>query len=254
LRIPTPFTQRPWFWPVALATLFALALLYVFDHFRRMNRRRLRAAEFESRLERDRARIARDLHDDLGTRASVINMAASLARRSLDGNPEKARQQLTRVSSSTRELVSKMDELVWTVDPRHDNLEHLASHLIRLVEDLFEGSDIRCRVNIPAMLPHYVLRSDYRHHLTLAIKEALHNALKHSAAHKVSLTLVVENQALLTRVEDDGWGFDLESAEFGHGLANLHRRLAEIDGTCEIDSAPGGGTIVTFRSPLSSEL
>src|SRR5690606_10353385 len=135
---------------------------------------------FQHALERDRSRIARDMHDDLGTRVTVLNMTAALARRDMEADPAKARRHLEKMSGAARELVSAMDDLVWAVDPAHDTLDHLASHLTRLAEEIFRDSPVRCRLDIPAELPARALSSDFRHHVSLAVKESLHNILQHA--------------------------------------------------------------------------
>ena len=249
-EIPTSLVDQPWFRPTVIGGIIVLIVLYFLDYWRRLHRRRLRAAEFENRLDRDRARIASNMHDDLGTRASVIGLAASLASKELSRDSVKAAHHLDKVKRSTRELTLAMDELVWAVDPSHDTLEHLASHLIRVSDEVYSDSEIKIRIDIPEYLPALVFRSEYRHHITLAVKEAFHNVLKHSQASEVKFSLSVEEPELVIRIADDGVGFDVDSSSSGSGLENFHRRLGEILGSCEVDSTPGKGTEVTFRSPL----
>ncbi|MBK1834597.1 histidine kinase [Roseibacillus ishigakijimensis] len=253
LRVPEPILQRTEFWVGIAILAIGLLAAYLHDLGRRRARRELRQLEFEHRLEQDRARIARDMHDDLGTRISIINLAASLARGSLRKNAEKCEQQLERVTRSARDLVTAMDQLVWVIDPAHDNLEDFASHLMRLSEELFQDHPIRCRLEIPDRLPALVLRSDQRHNLALAVKEGLHNVLRHSQAREARLVLRHEQDTLLIRIEDDGRGFSPGAAGHGNGLQNFHSRLQEIGGRAELVSTPGQGTTLTFSLPLASD-
>lgn len=249
-EVPVSLFDQAWFRPTIIGSVIFLVALYLFDYWRRLQRRRLRSAEFEHRLEQDRSRIASNLHDDLGTRASVIGLAASLAAKELPRDLEKTSQHLDRVKSSTRELTLAMDELVWAVDPSHDTLEQLASHLIRVSDEVFSDSEIKCRIDIPEHLPSLAFRSEYRHHITLAVKEAFHNVLKHSKASEAKLALAVEKPDLVICVSDNGVGFDSHSCSSGLGLKNFRQRLGEIAGSCEVQSSPGKGTTVLFRSPL----
>src|SRR5690606_31954412 len=116
-----------------------------------------------------------------------------------------------KMSDAARELVTAMDDLVWAVDPAHDTLDHLASHLTRLAEELFRDAPCRCRLDIPAILPAPPLGSEARHHIALAVKEALHNALRHAGPCDVHLRLSFEGDTLEISVRDDGAGFDVSS-------------------------------------------
>ncbi|MEJ6567773.1 MAG: histidine kinase [Akkermansiaceae bacterium] len=248
--IPISVTDQPWFRSAVIGGVIFLIVLYLFDYWRRLHRRRLRAAEFEHRLERDRSRIASNLHDDLGTRATVIGLAASLAAKEVSRDPERANRHLNRLKSSTRGLTLAMDELVWAVDPAHDALEHLASYLIRVSDEVFSGSEIKCRIDIPEQLPFLVFRSEYRHHIILSVKEAFHNVLKHSKATEVRLSLAVEEPDLMICIADNGSGFENDSCSSGSGLGNFKRRLDQIGGSSVVKTSPGKGTSVIFRSPL----
>ncbi|GAA5130148.1 hypothetical protein JIN84_04280 [Luteolibacter yonseiensis] len=245
------FWQREWFLPVATACVISLIAAGVIRQRNQRNRRRLRELSFLTALERDRTRIARDMHDDLGTRVTVLNVAASLANRAIDHDPDDARKQLDKMSGAARELVVAMDELVWAVDPSHDNLDELASRLTSHAEELFSESGIRCRFEIPSSLPSHPISSDFRHHISMAVREALHNILKHAGPCEVTLAVSFGNKTLGIDIRDNGQGFATGSLVKGHGLGNLKARLADIGGTCEISSSPGGGTCVSLRCPLA---
>lgn len=244
------FWQRAWFWPAVTACMISLAAVAVIRQRNRRNRLRLREFAFQTALERDRTRIARDMHDDLGTRITVLNIAASQAGRAMEHDPDKARRQLDRMSSSARELVVAMDELVWAVDPTHDNLDELALRLTRHAEEVFEESEIRCRFDIPSDLPAHPVSSDFRHHVSMAVREAMHNIMKHAGPCEVTLTVRFAEKMLAIDIRDTGRGFAAGSTESGHGLVNFESRLADIGGTCQIQSSSGGGTCVSFRCPV----
>ncbi|MCW1914006.1 histidine kinase [Luteolibacter sp. GHJ8] len=179
IQIAPPFWQRLWFWPVVAAGSVGLVAAAAF-RLRRRSRQRLERLRFQNALEQDRSRIARDMHDDLGTRVTVLNMTAALARRDITADPAKAARHLDKMTESARELVIAMDHLVWAVNPAHDTLDHLASHLTRLAEEMFRDSPVRCRLDIPPILPAHPLGSEFRHHIALAVKESLHNVLQHA--------------------------------------------------------------------------
>lgn len=248
--IAPPFWQRPWFAPSLAAAAVALMAAGIVTQLRRRSMRRLETLRFQNALEKDRTRIARDLHDDLGTRVTVLTMTAALARRDLDADPAKTRRHLEAMAGSARELVAAMDDLVWAVDPAHDTLDHLASHLTRLAEEMFRDSPVRCRLDIPALLPARPLGADFRHHLALAVKESLHNVLRHAGPCEVFLSLKFDGETLTLEIRDTGCGFDPAAPPEGHGLSNTPARIREIGGSYAIDSAPGRGTSILIRCRL----
>jgi len=250
IHIAPPFWQRLWFWPAVAAGTVGLVAAAAFRHLRRRSKQRLERLRFQNALEQDRSRIARDMHDDLGTRVTVLNITAALARRDMESNPPKARRHLEKMSHSARELVEAMDDLVWAVDPAHDSLDQLASHLTRLAEEMFRDSPVRCRLDIPAILPARTLGSEFRHHIALAVKESLHNVLQHAGPCEVFLALALEGDRLAITVRDTGQGFDPAAHPDGHGLGNTAARIREIGGSYALDSSPRRGTCIVLLCRL----
>jgi signal transduction histidine kinase len=250
LRVEQPFWKHGWFLPLAVAAGVLAAGLLLFAAYRRRSRHRLSAIKLQHAVERDRARIARDLHDDLGTRVTVLNLAASFLRRAIGGDPEKTRRQVARLESAARDLVHAMDGLVWAVNPANDTLDHLATHLSAVAQEIFRDSPVKLRIAIPDDLPAVMLRSDFRHHFALGVKEALHNVLKHAGPCDVWFRLAAEEGALVVEVADNGAGFDPAAPREGNGLHNLAARFEELGGTCVIQSAPGKGARAVFRCQL----
>lgn len=250
IKVKLPVWERDWFAPLAVAAgVLATALLF-FAAYRRRARHRLAAIKLQHAVERDRARIARDMHDDLGTRVTVLNLAASFVRRAIDGDPEKARQQVVRLESAARDLVTAMDGLVWAVNPKNDTLDHLATHLSAVAQEIFRDSPVRLRIAIADDLPAVPLRSDFRHHFALGVKEALHNILKHAGPCEATFALRFEQGELVAEITDSGRGFDPTIPREGNGLPNLAARFEELGGSCVIESALGRGTRAIFRCQL----
>ncbi len=259
------FEVLPYFWQTTwfhvcggLATVLAAGGVVWFDTRRRM-RRRLERAERQRDIERERSRIAQDIHDDLGASLTRIVMLSE----SVHGDarlPEPITINLDRIYRTARELTRAMDEIVWAVNPRHDRLDSLANYLSRFAYEYLSVAKIRCRLDVALQLPSIPVAADVRHNLFLAFKEALHNVVKHALADEVRVQLQLEPSKLILIVADNGRGFDpadlqkIRSKEDriarGNGLANMTRRLAEIHGSCDICSTPGVGTSVTFVVPL----
>ncbi|GAA5125191.1 hypothetical protein JIN84_13725 [Luteolibacter yonseiensis] len=248
--IRQPYWKQAWFMPLVVAGIVVVIGWGLFLNYQRRSRHRLSIIRMSNAVERDRARIARDMHDDLGTRVSLLKHAASVVRQAIDRDPSKARGQAVRLESAATDLVWAMDGLVWAVNPSNDTLEHLAGHLSGLAQEIFREAPVTLRISIPTDLPAVALRSDFRHHFSLAVKEALHNILKHAGPCEASLQLLVEGGTLAAFINDTGAGFDLDNPDAGNGLLNLLSRAREMGGTCEMDSAPGKGTRVVLRCPL----
>ena len=247
--VPWPLWERSWFWGVAVASL-GLALLAGNRYFawQRMRQAMLRLTQ-QRLLERERLRIAQDIHDDLGARVTQISLLSALAQ----GNaafPETARNEFDRICRMSRDLVSALYETVWTVKPENDNLEALGNYLCQMVNQLCAQARLRCRLHVADLPAQVQLSSQTRHNLTLAVKEAVHNVIKHARASEVTLGVELSAQMLRVAVRDDGCGFAATDTPRGHGLANMQRRLAEIGGRCSLESAPGKGTVVELRLPL----
>jgi signal transduction histidine kinase len=252
------FWQTTWFRVLGgLATMLAASGAVWFET-RRWMRRRLELAERQRDIERERTRIAKDIHDDLGASLTRIAMLSQLDRGQMQ-LPESVTKNLDRIFTTVRELTRAMDEIVWAVNPRHDRLDSLAGYLSRFAYEYLSVAEIRCRLDLPLHLPTLLVTAEVRHNLFLAFKEALHNIIKHAAAKEVRVELRLEAAQLALQVTDDGRGFDTATQVDGHvaagriacgnGLANMERRLVEIGGTCKIRSERGRGTTVTFTVP-----
>jgi signal transduction histidine kinase len=254
--IPQVLWKRPGFViPVILVSLAAIAAS-VWSIVSRRLQRQLNQLEQRRQVEHERLRIAQDIHDDLGASLTYINLTSQTVHEKLQNN-QPALQETERLRAMAVLLTRKLDEIVWAVSPQHDNLESLLSYLTDFAEDFLEAAGIRARIQIPLQTPNWVLPSSLRHNVFLAAKEALNNAVKHAQATQIHLRLTIEDSAFALTIQDDGCGFtppppaSPEAKPPGcHGLAGMQDRMASLDGTFILDSAPGRGTRVTFVVPV----
>ena len=227
---------------------------------RRRLHRKLERIERQRALERERARIARDIHDELGASLTRISMLSQSVRTELDHSA--AAVDVDRIYDTAREVTRAMDEIVWAVNPQHDTLDSLATYLGKFAQDFLAAAQIRCRLEMPIQLPAWPLTAETRHNIFLAFKEGLNNAVKHAKPTEVRIVVQIAKDKFSLRIEDQGCGFtnngsaadsSAEASRFSHGngLRNMRQRLEEIGGEYEIQSAPGKGTIVTFAVPVS---
>lgn len=214
--------------------------------------RRLELVEAQSAVERERLRLARDLHDEVGSGLGRVILFAGEARRN-KGDPAKLDSALDRVRDSAQDLVQHAREIVWAVSPQHDTLASVIERLGDYAEETLRAAGIACQVESPAAadIPAASLGSEARHSLFLAIKEAVHNCVKYSGAKTAEFRLQVNGGHLAVILRDHGRGFARgEIHGTGHGLLNLATRTEALGGSAEINSAPGQGTTVTLHVPL----
>jgi signal transduction histidine kinase len=237
---------------VALLAGGTLWYFYICKFRQELERVRQRQA-----LEQERARIARDLHDDLGPALTQIKLLGELIERDA-GQPASTARHARQISQNSRQLAQHMDELVWVANPQKDHLANLVSYLTALAEGLLETSSIRCRFDFPDEIPEVPLSGHLRHCLFLALKEALNNAVRHAQATEVNVRLRLTPRDLVFSVADNGQGFNPQLVTLnsqpvhgGNGLANMQARLSEVGGTCQVESRPGAGTKVELHVKLS---
>ncbi|MHB8522676.1 MAG: sensor histidine kinase [Limisphaerales bacterium] len=221
--------------------------------------RRLLKLEEQRALANERARIARDLHDDLGANLTGIALQVDVAQHQLSHQQASLEGQLNTIAQGTRALVDQMREAIWAVNPHCDTLESFSAFLCQYAENFLGAAGIKCRLDFPVPMPVFPLTADTRHHLFLVVKEALNNAVKHAVCTEVWLRLVVENDLLRLVVKDNGHGFAARQAapteskglpQAGHGMENMRQRVAELGGQLQVNSRLGLGTELTMEVPL----
>jgi signal transduction histidine kinase len=200
-------------------------------------------------VERERLRIARNIHDDLGARLTHIWLVSGRAEVE-DLSPEELRQGFQKISGLTSDLVNSLYETVWSVNPENDHLDSLLNHLTQMARNMCEPASISCRVHVPVMIQNHPIPSGARHAVSLTVKEALHNAIKHSGASEISATFVVKAPVLRIEIADNGRGFVVGELDRGHGLRNMQNRMIELGGTARFESVPGQSTTVILEAPI----
>jgi signal transduction histidine kinase len=208
----------------------------------------LKALEQQVALDRERARIARDIHDDLGGSLTQIALLSDRARAA----PDHAAVDVEHISTRVRDGIRSLDEIVWAINPSNDTLEHLLDYIGQFAVDFLRLAGIRCLVDLPVTLPARAVSAEARHSLFLAVKETLNNIVRHSGATEVTFRGVVSDEAVELTLTDNGCGFDQPPQDaFSNGIRNLQERMAEIGGSYTLRSAAGAGTtaVLSLRLP-----
>jgi len=213
-------------------------------------KRRLKLLETQNAVARERLRISKDMHDDIGSILTQVSQLSDLGQGDSGATPS-SQKQFERIGQQARSAVQSLDEIVWATNPKSDNLPNFVEYVCRFADECFETSSIRCWQEVPTTIPQLPLRADIRHNVFLGIKEAFNNALKHSHAREVWLRLELGESEVCISVKDNGNGFDPHRpASRGNGLGNMRARLEECGGRLEFHTAPQKGVEVKFIFPL----
>lgn len=210
-------------------------------------------AEHRQWLERERTRIAQDLHDELGAGITEISMLA-LRAGATDAQAEKRAVHLEQIRARATELVTALDEIVWATNPKHDSLASLVSYFSLYADRFLSAANIRCHIDREHQLHDQPVASHIRHELFMAFREALTNVVKHAKATEVIIGFGLKDSALQITVVDNGLGMCAQVGDTaGDGLANMRARVERLGGTFDTQTAPGKGTQVKFVVPISSQ-
>lgn len=248
-----PFFWQTWWFRTGLLALFGLSVgAFVRYVYLRRFHQQLRILEHQTALHKERARIAKDIHDDLGANLTQIALLGELAQQDRS-EPERASERMTKISATARQAIKSLDEIVWAVNPRNDTLAHLIDYAGQFALDYLRVADIRCRLDLPEHPPSREVSTDLRHNLFLVLKEALNNVVRHAQATEVFLRARADEKELLFTIEDNGRGFAaMPKDAFADGLRNMQQRMADIGGNCTIDSRLGQGTSIRLLLPWPS--
>lgn len=205
--------------------------------------------QMEKVVRRERARIAADLHDNLGGGLTQLALLGETSLRSLPAKSKEAAA-MEQLCDQSRELARGMNETVWLINSQRDTIADFASYVAGYAETFFRNSDIRCLFDIEPDLPALPCDIGTRRNLFLALKEALNNTLRHSGATTVKLSIHRRRNELTVTLNDDGRGLDPASNSGGNGLKNMSLRAAEAGGRFSISSHPGQGCTLSFHIPL----
>ncbi len=251
--VPQPLWKTSWFWGGAVIAITALMVgISRYFVWHRMRREMSRLKQ-QRALEQERLRIAHDIHDDLGARVTQISLLSAMSQKNISF-PEKARADFDKVSKMSRELVSALYETVWAVNPENDNLEALGNYLCQMVKQLCEPTTLRCRFHVQELPNEVQVSSQTRHNISLAVKEAVHNIIKHAKASEVTIRMTFTDGFLEVSVHDDGAGFQLVENIPGNGLSNMRSRLQNIGGACFVETGPGKGTTIRMRLQIKPSI
>jgi len=203
-------------------------------------------------LEKERARIARDIHDQVGASLTQLSLLGEMVQADKD-RPEVAEDHARQISQTARETAHELDEIVWTVNPSNDTLDGLVTYICKHAQEYLAVAGLRYRLDVPAELPPSAISPEARHNVYLAAKEAVTNIVRHAHASEAWVRLRVAPESFTVEVEDNGrgpQGMESKRAESRNGLRNMRKRMEDIGGEFFIGPGAQGGTLVRLTVPL----
>jgi signal transduction histidine kinase len=215
---------------------------------------RMEWLERQHAVEKERTRIAKDIHDDLGSRLTRMMLLGQRTQEDI-ANPEKLATYAEKIIESAVKTMQTMDEIVWAVDPKKDTLDGLIGYINQYAREFLEETQIKCRLEMPTKVSSLVIPAEVRHELFLVLKEALNNAVKHARTSEVHLSLIEVSGVITIIVEDNGCGFDCTKTSGGenrNGLDNMRNRIEKLGGDFSLSTAPGQGTKLKFTVTVDS--
>ena len=248
IRIIPPFWTTWWFY--SMVVVFMAGIIYAVYRYR-INELVKRQAI--------RNKIARDLHDSVGSALSSISVYSQVAKIYNQKNNEKELQDtLEKIGGTSIEMISEMNDIVWAINPRNDSMEKIFQRMESFAKPLLQAKHISFRFDFDKSLLHVNLSMEKRKNFYLIFKESVSNALKYAGCMNLTTDIRLISHRVVCTVKDDGAGFDAEKIETltarslsGNGLNNMQRRAAEMDGNFHIKSEPGQGTVVELSFPLT---
>ena len=252
ITVQPQFWQTGWF--LAAVSVFFLGLVVVVVRYLSTQKlhRQLQALKQREALEKERSRIARDLHDQLGANLTQVALLGEMAETDKN-SPAEIESHAQQISQTARETTRSLDEIVWAVNPSNDTLDGLINYACKYAQEYLVLAGLRYRADVPAQLPVIPIPPEVRHNVFLAFKEAVNNVVKHAQASEVWIRLRLQPDNFTLSIEDDGrglGGLDANAIQTRSGLRNMRRRMEDIGGQFEAGAASERGTIVRLTVPV----
>lgn len=250
VKVVPAFWQTLWFAALLTIAIIAITVFIVkkVQHFRYINR--IKALEQEHAIEKERLRISKDMHDEVGASLTRISILSEIAK-SRQQEPDKTQKVIEQISEIAGDVVDELSEIIWAMNPKNDSLDSFAAYIRRYASTYLEATETLVSYNFPDPVAPLPMSAELRRNLFLTVKEAIHNVAKHADAKNLTITLQTDQKKLIIIIRDDGKGFSEELLPgTGNGLGNMNRRMEDCGGTFRISSGKGNGTEIIMTVGL----
>jgi len=248
--IVPPFWMKGWFKTVAV--IFVLGAVASAAKYISVRKIKMRVEELERRhaLENERKRISKDMHDELGANLTRIAILSEISKNEADDS-DKLQTNLEKIAETARATIDSMSEIIWAINPQNNTLDNLSAYLRKCAAAVFEMTPVRCHLDFPETAPSHPISAEFRRHIFMVVKEAMHNVVKHAKATEVEMKFISYDHTLEVLVKDNGQGFSSGTLNgYGNGLLNMSKRMEEVGGKFEIQSQPQQGTEIRISAKI----
>jgi len=230
---------------IVYAGIVILLVLVASVLYRYLRKKRL---ENQKEVLDERLRISRELHDEVGATLSGVALFSEIAKQKMEAHhTEDAQTYLAHISSNSKEMVEKMSDIVWSINPDNDSFERIIAKLQRYAFNLCAGKGISLHIDTSEELAGFHPVMQVKRNLYLFMKEAINNAIKYAGATNIVLSVKKLDGNIIASIVDDGKGFDTSGNYGGNGLQNMRARAEGIEGIYKIESVAGKGTLVSMQ-------
>ena len=247
--ITPPFYRTWWFISLLILSVLCITIWIVRFASIRKYRKRFQEMEHQREIENVRSRIARDIHDDIGSGLTQISLIAEIVK----SNEKRGKNTLhlvDKLNNSARTMIDNLGEIVWTINPKHDTINSLLSYFSNYISGFLGDTAINYTIDFHESSPDRTIHPELRRNLFMVLKEAIANIVKHSHAENVSFNFDVKENDFTMIITDDGTGIVAENeSPFGNGLKNMKTRIQSIEGTIKI-SSNSLGTIIIIKGKI----
>ena len=241
-----PIVVSPHFYQTRFFLLLVILIVFGLTYsFYRLRLNRLLA------VEKIRNKVARDLHDDVGSTLSTINILSSMAKTKLLTDTVKTSEYISKITDNSQHMMEAMDDIVWSIKPDNDNMQRIVARMREYASSILEPKDIDIDFDIDEAIYNLKLDMETRRDVFLIFKEAVNNSAKYSRCSKIKIHIEIENKKLTMSISDNGKGFDVPTADSGNGLGNMHKRAAALHAAINIKSEVGKGTDILLVVPVT---
>jgi two-component sensor histidine kinase len=234
--IRPPFWESWWF-----LFLLASGVAFVLYFLHRLRVNRIIA------MEKVRSRIARDLHDDMGSTLSTINILSEMAKMKIEKDTTTTKGYINKISDNSSRMMEAMDDIVWSINPMNDNMQRITARMREYATNLLEAKDIEYTFQVDEAVKHVKLDMEARRDFFLIFKEAINNLAKYSDCTYAQIKIEVYEYTMMMKIQDNGKGFIVKDADSGNGLTNMQKRAQSLNSKIHIESHPGMGTKILLE-------
>ena len=244
--VAIPFYNTLWFWTL-ISFVLAGFLFWIFNRQKFANQKRKFEQQLE--LEQQRSKITADLHDEIGSTLSSLQINSTVANKLIDKDVVSARKILVKLEEQSKSLADKIGDIIWSMKPGKDEFMTLSTRIKNFTSDILENTDIDYKIEIETQIDNKVTNIDMRKNIVFFIKEAINNAVKYSKATTLNIFVKEKNNQIYIEIIDNGIGFDTSQTK-GNGIGNMKKRIEELNGQFNINSKINKGTIINATIPI----